>query len=328
MTATRLGRLTLVLAVAFIWAACNRAWAIEGPTIAGPIGGTDIRSAQLPPPGLYGGLILLGATAFDFVDGKGNTIPALREAHLTKYLAGPFLYYVPDVKLLGGSVGLGGIVPAGEQCGRLFIGIPSDCNFGIGDPYVEIDWSRSFGTVRPSKFPGAFPILQGLTVLVGFGAVFPAGDYDPTDVTSQALSIGTNVYDFAPTVALTYTTRPILVEGTEFSAKAYLNNYLANPETDYSSGTLVNVDFAVSERIGRFQIGLAGFYVIQLADDKQFGIPIPPDGRRAEVLQLGGVLNYDIPEHFASLKVKGLTTVIAKNSVRSYGVVLGWIKKF
>jgi hypothetical protein len=163
--------LALILAAVSIWLAGNRAWAIEGPTIAGPIGGTDIRSAQLPPPGLYGGLILVGATAFDFVDGKGETIPALSEAHLTKYLAGPFLYYVPDLKLLGGSIGLGGIIPGGEQCGRLFIGIPSDCNTGIGDPYVEIDWSRSFGKVRPSKFPGAFPILQGLKLRLPVAAL-------------------------------------------------------------------------------------------------------------------------------------------------------------
>ena len=270
----------------------------------------------------------MGATAFDFVDGHGNTIPALSEAHLTKYLAGPFLYYVPNVKLLGGSIGLGGIVPGGEQCGRLFQDTQNDCTVGVGDPYVEIDWSRSFGTLRPSKFPGAFPIFEGLTILAGFGIVFPMGKYDPSDLTTQALSIGTNVYDFAPNVAFTYTTPPLLAEGTEFSAKAYWNNYLTNPATDYSSGSLVNIDFAVSERIGRFQLGLAGLYVIQLADDKQFGVPIQPDGRRVEVLELGGVLNYDMPKFDASLKVKALTTVMVKNSVQSYGVALGWIKKF
>jgi hypothetical protein len=165
----------LLLAIAFIFASCAPAFAVEGPTAAGPIGGTDIRSAVLPPPGLYGGTFLATATAFDFVDGNGDTIPALREAHLTKQLAGPFLFAVPDAKVLGGSIGLGFMIPIGNQCGRLFIGEARNCTSGVGDPYAEIDWSHSFGKVRPSKFPGAYPILQGLTVLVGFGVVFPGG---------------------------------------------------------------------------------------------------------------------------------------------------------
>ena len=206
------------------------AFAVEGPTAAGPIGGTDIRSAMLPPPGVYGGVILLGASTLDFVDGHGETIPALRDAHLAKELAGPFLYYVPETKVLGGSIGFGAIIPAGNQCGHLFISDSDRCTLGVGDPYVEMDWSRSFGTLRPSKYPGANPILQGLTILTGFGVVIPVGTYDASDPTEQALSIGNNIWDLAPIVAFTYTTRPLLAEGTEISARFYWNNYLENPK--------------------------------------------------------------------------------------------------
>ncbi len=316
----------LFLAAAFTCAASS-CFALEGSTAAGPIGGTDIRSALLPPPGLYGGAIVFGATAFDIVDGNGKTIPALSTANLNKRLVGPFLIYVPDVQVLGGSVGVAGIVPYGEECGHLFANTTSRCMVGIGDPYVEIAWSRSFGTPRPSKYPGAFPILEGLTVLLGFGVVFPVGKYDPWIHANQGLSLGNNIYDFAPTVAVTYTTAPILAEGTEISAKLYWNNYLTNPATHYSTGTLLNLDFAVTERIGRIQIGMAGFYAVQVADDKLFGVPVPPDGRRTEVLNLGGVLNVNMPELDASAKVKVLTTALAANAVRSSGVAVGWIKK-
>jgi hypothetical protein len=105
----------LFLAVAFIFASCAPAFAVEGPTAAGPIGGTDIRSAVLPPPGLYGGVFLAGAEAFDFVDGSGETIPALRDAQLAKEIAAPFLYAVSDAKVIGGSIGLGFMVPYGNQ---------------------------------------------------------------------------------------------------------------------------------------------------------------------------------------------------------------------
>ena len=307
---------------------CTPARAIEGPTIAGPIGGTDIRSAVLPPPGLYGGTILLGAEAFDFVDGHGKTIPALVDAHLTKYLAGPFLYYVPDVKVLGGSIGVGSIVPLGEQCGHLFPGDPSDCTTGVGDPYVEFDWSRSFGKLRPSKYAGAAPILQGLTILAGFGTVFPAGTYTASDPTQQALSIGNNTWDFAPTFGFTYTTAPMLAEGTEFSARLFWNNYLENPTTHYSTGDFLDLEFAVSERIGRFQVGVTGFYGWQSEDDKLFGIVVPPDGRRAKILEIGPIVNFDIPAHKSSVKVKAISTLSAENTVRSWGVAFSWVKKF
>jgi hypothetical protein len=158
--------------------AASPGFAIEGSSAAGPIGGTDIRSALLPAPGLYGGAIVLGASAFDFVDGSGNTIPALSIAHLRKRFVGPFLIYVPDFQVFGGYVGIAGIAPYGEMCGRLFENTGSRCLVGFGDPYVEVAWSRSFGKQRPSKYPDAFPILEGLTIMAGFGVVLPWGKYD------------------------------------------------------------------------------------------------------------------------------------------------------
>ena len=261
------------VALAAACALSTPALAVEGPTVAGPIGGNDIRSAVLPPPGLYGGVVLLHASTIDFLDRHGNTIPLFRDAQLHKQVAGPFLYYVPKLKLLGGSIGFGGMVPLGNQCGHLFVGQPSECERGIGDPYIELDWSRNFGTVRPSKYPGAYPILQVLSVLVGFGMVLPVGQYEDDDLLEQVLSPGTNIWDFAPTLGVTYTTPPILAEGTEFSAKAYLNNYLENPSTRYYTGRLINIDFAVTERIGRFQVGVAGFYAWQIEDDDCSAFP-------------------------------------------------------
>jgi hypothetical protein len=89
----------------------------------------------------------------------------------------------------------------------------------------------------------------------------------------SGLSVGNNIWDVAPTVAFTYTTPPILAEGTELSAKFYWNNYLTNPATQYQTGTLLNVDFALTERIGRYQLGLAGLYAVQVEDDKINGVP-------------------------------------------------------
>lgn len=283
---------------------------------------------MLPPPGLYVGGVLLGAATLDFVDGNGETIPELKDAYLAEEVGGPFLYYVPDVKVLGGSIGVGAILPVGNLCGRLFTGTSNHCQAGVGDPYVEVDWSRNFGKWRPSKFAGAFPISEGISIMAGFGVVLPTGKFNSSDPLSQALSIGTNIWDFAPSIAVTYTTRPILVEGTEFSAKFYWNNYLENPATHYKTGDLLDVDFAITEHIGRFQVGVTGFYAFQIEDDKQFGVRIPPDGREGEVLKLGGIVNYDMPEYNAAVKVKAATALIAANTVNAWAVVVGWTMKF
>lgn len=127
---------------------------------------------------------------------------------------------------------------------------------------------------------------------------------------------------------MTYTTRPILAEGTEFSAKFYYNTYLENPHTHHHTGDLINIDFAVSEHIGRFQVGLAGFFATQIEDDELFGVPIPPDGLQAEGLPIGPVIAYDIPEHAMSMKLKALTSLYAINTVTSWNVVFGIFKKF
>lgn len=318
----------LLAAAVFCWL-CAPSVAIEGSSAAGPIGGTDIRSAQLPPPGIYGGTIQLYAEAHQYFDGAGNLVPALSALELSRIRAGPFLLAVPDVQILGGSIGFFAIAPTGIECGRLFATNPTRCMSGFGDPYVEVAWSRYFGKARPSRYPGALPIAEGLTIALGFGTIIPIGRYDAWNATVQGLTIGNNIWDLAPTAAITFVTPPILAEGTEISAKLYWNNYLENPATRYQTGDLINVDFAVSEHIGRFQVGLAGFYAFQIEDDKLFGVRVPPDGRQTEILSLGAVLAYDLPEYGMSLKIKTLSTVIERNTVRSpFGVAMGWIKKF
>jgi hypothetical protein len=119
--------------------ACTPAAAIEGPTAAGPIGGTDIRSAIIPPAGLYGGAIGQAAGTLDFVGSNGDTDPVLRAAALHAQTTGPVLYYVPKAKLLGGALALEGVLPFGHQCGSLFVGERNACGANMGDPYVEID---------------------------------------------------------------------------------------------------------------------------------------------------------------------------------------------
>jgi len=316
--------------VCALTAACSfgPALALEGPNAAGPIGGTDIHSGQLPPAGLYGGALGYVSKATDFKGPDGETLPAFREADLEKQYFSPFLLYVPEWKLLGGSVGVLGFLPMGNQCGHLLIGEAENCSAGLGDPYVELDWSYSFGQYRPSKDPEAYPVFEGLSVLFGFGVTFPYGSYDDDDRLDQVLSASLNIWDFSPSVGITYGTKPIFLEGTEFSAKLFWNNYLQNPSSRYTTGDLLNVDFAITERWGRYQFGLAGYYAWQVEDDTWDGRVLPPHGWQVESLGLGPIVNYDLPEYGASLKMKSFFTAHEINAVEAWYVVFGWSQKF
>src|SRR5215831_19716412 len=303
------------------------ALAVEGTTAAGPVGGSDVRVALLPPPGLYGGVAFFAGDAPRLVDGKGHDIPGL-SPHFTLKAAAPFGLYVPDVQVLGGSIAVFGVLPYGAECGRFLATQSWACAWGAADPYGEIGWFRYFGTPRPSRVAGSFPILEGLAVSAGIGAVLPVGQYNVRQVTQQGIGMGNNIFDIAPSVAITYTTRPIFAEATELSAKLYWNTYRINSATQYQTADLVTVDFAVTERYGRFQMGVTGTYAFQFAGDKQFGVTVPPDGHRSEVLLLGGIFVYDMPEYAMSAKIKAVSSVVAANALRSQTLTFGFIKKW
>jgi len=214
LKACRLFCIGLLLAGADVAGTPFPAIAAEGTTAAGPIGGTDIRSALLPPPGVYGGLIGLYSSAGQVNDGSGNPAAGLDAVSLNAAVAGGILAYVPDYKILGGSIAFIGFLTGGQECGQVVAAIASRCISGFGDPYFEVDWSRSFGTVRPSRDPGAFPIVEGLTLDFGLGAVIPAGKYDATIQAMNGVTIGNKTSDIAPSVAFTYTTPPLIAEGT------------------------------------------------------------------------------------------------------------------
>jgi hypothetical protein len=302
-------------------------WAVEGATAAGPIGGSDIRSAILPPPGLYGSVIGLYNDVTQYNDGLGQPAPGLNAVGLQNYVGGASFLYVPELKLFGGQIGFAGFGSVAQDCGQLISAVPRRCVTGLGDPYVEADWSRSFGQIRPPTTAGAFPIIQGLVLDLGVGAVLPIGNYNQQTQAMNGVTPGDKTFDLAPSVAVTYTTPPLIADGTEFSAKFYWDNYATNPVTQYHASSLFDVDFAVTEHIGRFQVGPAGFYVFQTGMDRQYGAIVPPDGNRLEYMALGGVINYDIAEYNAAIRFKADTTVFSENGVVAKLFVITFAKK-
>lgn len=298
--------------------------AAESITPAGPIGGTDIRSALLPPPGDYGAIVGVGLeflglyTADSYVpSGNGSGMG----------LGGLGWLHVWDAEVLGGQIASSLFVGVQKLCFGVQRG-PQNCASGLMDLYSDIFvWSKfvpsaDFATQPQRKGP---PIPYGTAYLVGFGTNLPSGTYE----TPGGLNTGSNVFTFSPNIGITHTTKsllgPVLGEATEFSARAFFNFYTENDTTHYQTGPLISLDFAVTQRIEYLQYGIAGTGFVQVGDDKINGISIGGEGKHAANFNIGPLMAYDfmIGDRPYNLMGKWLVTVYGDDyTIKSEGLTL------
>ncbi|PRF95452.1 phenol degradation protein meta [Burkholderia cenocepacia] len=253
----------------FLWALSRGAMGAQGVTYGGPVGGTDIQNAYLPPePGLYGSFIFVGAYGDKFYDNSGRS-PAT-SVRLPGEIAEFGLLYVYPVKLFGGT--LGSSVATGYGWGSITVNGRRQNFNGINDIYTDVlMWSKHLGS-----FDAGMP--RGLTVKLGYSMVIPIGKYNTTDL----YTTGQNTYYYIPNAAFTYLTGPnFLGDGIEFSAHFFLDVARKNFATNYKNGLVADVDVAISEVIGRWQVGVAGYYARQFTDDSVNGQPVPGGNRFA-----------------------------------------------
>jgi hypothetical protein len=60
---------------------------------------------------------------------------------------------------------------------------------------------------------------------------------------------------------------------------------------------------------------------------RQLGAASPPDGRRLVYTALGAIVNYDMAEYNAAIKLKANEAVIAQNGVVAKLIVISFAKK-
>ncbi|CAH2810986.1 MAG: hypothetical protein CPDRYMAC_7102 [uncultured Paraburkholderia sp.] len=92
---------------------------------------------------------------------------------------------------------------------------------------------------------------------------------------------------YIPNIAFTYLTDPNFVsDGLGLSADLFLDHSSRNRHTSYASGPVADLDFTASERIGRWQAGVAGFCARQWANDSINGVAALPNGKCLGALAL------------------------------------------
>lgn len=305
------------LTAAFIM---STALAGETPIYGGPIGGTDIGAAYLPPqPGLYMGAGYIGVTSDDFRDVNGDKVPLDTGFDASAGVVG--FNYVYDAKIFGGSVATSAQFGYGRRCIRFG---ERHCSSGAADIYSDLFfWSKYLGGGEAGN-AGLAPLPYGLTIGGGLGITMPTGSYDK----HEPVNTGGNTWIVSPNLAVSYLTGPkysLGGDGTEFSARLFYSMPQKNHDTDFDAGTVVNLDWAITERYGNWQVGLAGQQAKQIDGDKL------PNGLRTNDSKfssgsVGPVVSVFLPSLGSQLKVKAAANYDAENTFSGYSLVMimGW----
>jgi len=271
---THTTRVFLVMAVLAVFAAYGK----EGPDQY-PYGAENWMAGAFPPPGTYF-LNYLGFYAGQLRDGSGNKVnlggktpsvnavfDAVRAVVVTKY------------KVAGGSVGFHFIAPFVRQ--SMDLG-GSQSRGGIGDLIA--------GPIVLAWHGKTWHFATGLDVAL------PAGTYDKND---PRRCIGAHYFSFEPIAAFTL----MPAKGWEASAKLMYNTKTENTTTKYKSGDEFHMDYAVGKHVGPWAVGVSGYAVKQLTDDRVAGRTMPAnpgfwtEGRRGQVIAAGPSISYTNKRH-------------------------------
>ena len=231
-----------------------------------PNGAENWLAGAAPPPGNYF-INYAGHYNATKRDGNGNELPVKVSA---TFDAARFLQ-VTNTQLLGANWGWHVILPLVHQTVEAPNGKVSTS--GIGDITIN---PLVLGWHTPTWHYG-----------VGLDINLPTGRYDKTD---PRRSIGANYVSVEPIFAASY----LGADGWDVSGKFMLNFKGKNTDTDYQSGTDFHMDYMVGKNFGPWGVGLSGYYLKQLTDDKQGDIKVGADGNRGQVLAIGPSIKYNL----------------------------------
>ncbi len=295
--------------------------ASEGDVAGGPFGGTDIRNAYLPPiAGLFGALLNVPGYSLRYDGPIGLRQRGIQSVNVNYDVQLFALQYVYPFKVFGGTVATDAVFANVLVANFAADGIRQTFD-GWADTFVDfIKWSRYLGRFGAVVPPGARNLPYGLTIQPTFSMIFPNGRYNPARFTSP----GHNDTYYIPNFAASYLTGPnFLGQGTEFSARLFYDHALQNPTTHYYTGDILDTDFAITERQGRWQYGLSGNIANQENADELDQAPVQPLGKRFEDFELGPIVAYDIPKYGVSLKFKVRLPVVEHNALVSPQFLFG-----
>ena len=290
----------------------NPAQGAEGSVYGGPVGGTDIRNAYVSPvPGFVVGFANVPGFITNINGNNGGESRTLRRVNVGYDIQAVAVAYTYPFKLFDGILS-SALQGSYQPYVRFSVNDRTERISGWGDLYSDIlGWTKYLGSTSAPR-PGAAALPYGLTLKVDYSMIFPVGAYN----THQFDTPGHNDYFIIPNVTATYLSKPnFLGDGVEYDLHAFYDRALTNPTTNYASGDIIDLDYAISERSGRWQYGIAGFGAFQVNRDVQSGQTVPIKGNYFTEIQIGPVVAYDFPKLGLGLKLKVQLPVYDRNTI-------------
>ena len=236
-----------------------------------PNGAENWFAGAVPPPGNYF-INYFGNWSGKLKDGNGNNSTAYGSP--TPKLSATFesvrFLQVTKQTLFGGSWAWHVIAPVVDIDMRITPLGGKAGRTGMGDITVNpliIAWhGKEWHTVA------------------GLDINLPTGAYG----SDARKNIGTNYYSFEPIFGVSY----LGSNGWEVSAKFMYNIKTKNTDTDYRSGDEFHMDYLIGKNIGNWGLGVSGYYLKQVTNDKQNGVKVNADGNRGQVFAIGPSVKY------------------------------------
>ena len=254
------------------------AYGTEGGGTSKALGVDTVMSGAMPPPGLRLTTFLAYYDANKTLDSEGNGRSGLSNFELkVEALTLRFQYVWPGVELWGASV---------ETRLGATVHVKSKVQFDVRTPAGLL---RRQGSVQGGGDMLFAPALLGwhserLHQTAGLQLFLPTGSFSPT----QLANAGRGYLAVGPTYAATWFPN----DGTEMSLSATFLHNLRNPDTKYTSGRELSMDYG----IGHFftptlQAGVSGYLYKQVSDDSQNGQTVV-GGNRGQAFAIGPFLRY------------------------------------
>ena len=227
----------------------------------------NFMAGAAPPPGFY--VLEYGNVyrARKLKDNAGNDVPLPTFKVDAVAAATRFVWSMPNT-VAGGNVVLHAIVPVVN----LQVAVPgaSQSKTGLGD--------ITFGPAL------AFHHSASLHSVLALDFVAPVGSYRKGDLAN----IGRNYWSVQPLYTMSY----IDPAGFNGDFKLTFNLNRRNTDTDYRSGDEVYVDYSAGWGFGNgWVLGVGGYGMRQLANDKSAGVSLP--GSKGAAFAIGPSLKYD-----------------------------------
>ena len=249
--------------------------ATENGATSFPNGGEDFLVAAMPPPGFHG-IAYLNRYRADRVAGESGD------------LAIPF-----DLRVNALALRLDWVKPASilgaDRWGALVILPLVDADLSATPiPGVTISGRRrGMGDLTVGN--GLHWTLHSFHAVAALDIVAPTGRYGA----NEAVNIGRNQW----VVRFNQMGTWFPSEAIDVSYRAHVDINFRNRDTDYRSGTTAYLNLAIGWKPGpSTTVGVSSFVLKQLADDRQHGALIGPDGHRLASRGIGPAVKHFLPD--------------------------------